>query len=121
MSIPLNTKHFIKEASIRNTNFPNNPNPFSSSSINISKFPPMTLSFTKWTSSQASINSESSDEKTNLPPQMSPQAVSFQCQHNKKNFPIPPPPELVIKPPAHSFSPIHPNPRLKKAALTNLI
>ncbi|MBW0483217.1 hypothetical protein O181_022932 [Austropuccinia psidii MF-1] len=73
------------------------------------------------TSFQASIDSESFDEQTNPPPQMSPQDVSFRFQHNKNNFPIPPPPKVGILHPAPSFSPLHPNPLLKEAALRIMI
>ncbi|MBW0576110.1 hypothetical protein O181_115825 [Austropuccinia psidii MF-1] len=62
------------------------------------------------TSSQTSIDAESSDEQTNTPPQISPQAVSSQCQHNDNNHPIPPPPKVNI-----------PNPLLKEASLRNLM
>ncbi|MBW0513398.1 hypothetical protein O181_053113 [Austropuccinia psidii MF-1] len=48
------------------------------------------------TSSQSSIDSESSDEQTSPLTQISPQAVSSQCHHNKSNGPIPPPPKVVI-------------------------
>ncbi|MBW0464740.1 hypothetical protein O181_004455 [Austropuccinia psidii MF-1] len=51
-------------------------------------------------SSQTSIDAGSSDEQANPPPQISPQAVSSQCQHNDKNCPIPPPPKVNIPQPA---------------------
>ncbi|MBW0467655.1 hypothetical protein O181_007370 [Austropuccinia psidii MF-1] len=56
------------------------------------------------TSSQASIDSESSDEQTNPPPQISSQAVPSQCQHKKNNRPISPPPKVAIPLPAPSVA-----------------
>ncbi|MBW0463288.1 hypothetical protein O181_003003 [Austropuccinia psidii MF-1] len=146
MSIPLSTKHFIREASILSAHpiLMKAPNEASDSNIiKQHKFPqqpqPLQLiikqsfhiaskhfifhqvlekakSVSTRTSSQTSINSEISDEQTNPTLQIFPQAVSSQCHNKKNNHPIPPPPKVVIPQPV-----LHQNTLLKKEDLRNMM